>query len=217
MLTLVIPRLSAILVESGQDLPIYTQIVIGISSFFVVYGPFLFILLALLVFAGWRYGKTERGRYSYDSFKLSIPYVGRLYLMLYLARISETLQTTLTSGVPLIRALEVTAAVVGNAVYENVLNESLKSIKGGTSLSDAFSAYPEMPGLIVTMVRVGEETGQMGRILESMSKFYRREVNNSIETVVSLIEPVLIILLAVGVGTLLASILVPIYTISSSI
>ncbi|MDP6771089.1 MAG: type II secretion system F family protein, partial [Anaerolineales bacterium] len=119
--------------------------------------------------------------------------------------------------VPLIRAMEISAAVVGNVIYEDILNDALKAVKGGSSLSGALDPYPEIPGLIGAMVRVGEETGQLGKILSSLAKFYRREVSNSIERIVSLIEPALIILLAVGVGILLASILIPIYTISSSI
>jgi type IV pilus assembly protein PilC len=217
MLVLVIPRLSTLLTESGQELPLYTKLVIGISEFFVSFGPFLFIFLAILTFFGWRYGKTESGRYTFDSFKLSIPYIGRLYQQLYLTRMAESLQTTITSGVPLIRAMEISAAVVGNVIYEDILNDALKAVKGGSSLSGALDPYPEIPGLIGAMVRVGEETGQLGKILSSLAKFYRREVSNSIERIVSLIEPALIILLAVGVGILLASILIPIYTISSSI
>ena len=100
---------------------------------------------------------------------------------------------------------------------EELLKEVVEKVKGGTQLSEALEAHKEFPGILVQMIKVGEETGELGNILETLAKFYRREVNNAVDTLVGLIEPIMIVLLGVGVGFLLASILIPIYNISASI
>jgi type IV pilus assembly protein PilC len=217
MLTLVIPRISAIFTESGQELPIYTRIVVGISDFFVNYGIFLLIALIIGGFFLWRFSRTRQGELTMAELKISIPYIGSLYKKLYLSRIADNLSTMLSSGISMLRAVEITASVVGNKVYKEVLLDSMEFIKGGGSVSEAFSKHPEIPGIMVQMIKVGEETGKLGDILSTLSKFYRREVTNAVDTLVTLIEPVLIVALGLGVSILLASVLLPIYNLSSAI
>jgi|TARA_Y100000310_G_scaffold345866_1_gene471948 type IV pilus assembly protein PilC len=217
MLTLVIPRISAILIESGQEIPIYTKVVIGLSSFFVNYGIFLLIALIVGGFFFLRFSRTDRGKLSIDRAKLQIPYVGELYKKLYLSRLSDNLSTMLSSGISVVRGIEITSVVIGNNVYRDLLEDSLQDIKGGQPVSDALSKHPEIPGILVQMIKIGEETGELGNILKTLAKFYRREVTNAVDTLVNLIEPVMIILLGLGVGVLLASVLMPIYNISGAI
>ena len=217
MFTLVIPNISGILLESGQDIPIYTKIVIGISEFFVHYGIYLFILICIGAGFLVRYVRTPIGAYSYSRFKLAIPYIGTLYKKLYLSRIADNMNTMLLSAIPIVKAIEITADVVENHVYEEIMKEALTAVKGGSSLSDALGAHSEIPGIMSQMVKVGEETGEMGEILKSMANFYRREVQNAVDTLVSLIEPAMIVFLGVGVAILLAAVLIPIYNISAAI
>ncbi|PIT91036.1 hypothetical protein COU17_02580 [Candidatus Kaiserbacteria bacterium CG10_big_fil_rev_8_21_14_0_10_49_17] len=217
MLTLVVPRLSTILLEAGQEIPFYTRVVIGLSQFFVNFGPFLLILLIAGGFYLWRYGKTEKGSAAFSRFKTSIPYLGDLYRKLYLSRIADNLSTMLSSGIQMVRGLEISASVVGDATYARILTETMEKVQSGVSVSDAFEEYPEMPGIMVAMVRVGEETGELGEILNMLAKFYRREVTNAVDTLVNLIEPIMIVTLGLGVGILLASVLIPIYNISTAI
>lgn len=217
MLTLVIPKISAILVDSGQEVPIYTKIVIGLSNFFVNYGIFVLIALAAGSFYVWQLSKTERGKLVLDSLKLSVPYVGDLYKKLYLSRISDNFSTMLLSGVSVVEAIEITGSVVGNAVYEAVLVEVGKDVKGGSSISGALGKHPEMPGIMVAMTKVGEETGELGKILTTLAKFYNREVTNAVDTLVGLIEPIMIVMLGLGVGTLLAAVLLPIYNLAGAL
>ena len=120
------------------------------------------------------------------------------------------------SGIPMVKVIEVTAAVVGNEVYKHILEESLLAVEGGSSFSQALSQYEEIPGMLVQMIKVGEESGELGSILGTMAHFYQREVMNAVDTLVSLIEPVMIVLLGLGVGILLASVLIPIYDIANS-
>ncbi len=216
MLTMVIPKISSILIDSGQDIPLYTKVVIGLSEFLVSYGVFIIIALVIGGFFLARFGMTKDGKEAFDSFKLSIPYVGSLYEKLYLARISDNLNTMLASGIPMVKALGLTKDVVNNALYKNAITASVEAIKGGSSLSDAFSKHEVFPSIIIQLIKVGEETGNLGEILGTLAKFYNREVTNAVDTLVGMIEPIMIVILSVGVGFLLAAVLIPIYNISSA-
>lgn len=216
MLTMVIPKVSAILKESGQALPIYTKIVLGISNFFVDYGFLLLIFLAIAGVFLWRFGRTPAGKLAFAGVKISIPALKNLYIKLYLSRISDNMNTMLTSGISMVRSLELTAAVVGNEVYRQILDEAATAVKGGSSVSEALSKHKEIPGIMVAMIKIGEETGELGSILKTLAAFYIREVNNAVDTLVGLIEPTMVVALGLGVGVLLSSVLIPIYNISSS-
>ena len=217
MLTMVIPKISAVLLDSGQSIPIYTRIVIGFSNFFVHYGVFLLIALVAFVFYLIQLWRTEHGRFILDNLKLSVPYIGDLYKKLYLARVADNFSTMLLSGVSVIEAIEITGSVVDNSVYENILNKVGADVKGGSSISDALGRHPEIPGIMVAMTKVGEETGELGKILSTLAKFYDREVSNAVDTLVNLIEPIMIVLLGLGVGILLSAVLLPIYNLAGAI
>ena len=217
MLTVVIPRLSAILAETGQAVPIYTRIVLGVSAFLTEYGIFFFILLIIGVFFLFRYAKTDSGKIALSRAKLETPYVGDLYAKLYLSRISDNMHTMLSSGISMIRAIEVTSSVVGNDVYASALKDAGEAVKSGRSLSDALSEHKEIPAIVIAMIKIGEETGELGNILKTLAQFYKREVDNAVDTLISLIEPVMIVALGLGVGLLLTSVLVPIYNITAGI
>ena len=216
MFTVIIPKISLIIVESGQALPIYTRIVFAISNFLLGYG---FIFLGALIVLGYfliHYLRTNEGASAWARFKLELPYFGELYRKLYLSVIADNMNTMILSGIPMVKAIEITAAIVENDVYKQILNETLEAVRGGKSLSQSLSLYPEIPGILVQMVKVGEETGELGSIFKTMAHFYQREVVNAIDTLVSLIEPVMIIALGLGVGILLVSVLLPIYNVASS-
>jgi len=217
MMTLVIPNIAKILTDSGQELPIYTKIVIGLSDFLTAYIGLIAIAIAGAGVALWRYSKTEVGRYTIDRFVLSIPVLGDLQQKLMLTRICDNLSTMLSSGVSIVQALEVTADVVDNAVYREIIQTALTEVKGGRSFADTLSEYPEIPGVLTQMAKVGEETGSLANILTTLSNFYRREVNNSVDNMIGLIEPVMTVMLGLGVVVLLASVLMPIYNLTSTI
>jgi type IV pilus assembly protein PilC len=217
MLTMVIPRISSILKDSGQEVPIYTKVVIGLSDALVRFGPFILIAMAVGAFFVYRSLKTESGRLFFDSLKLQLPYVGTLYQKLYLARIADNFATMLVSGVPILEAVEITSTVVDSPTYQRMLGNVADAIRGGAPMSDAFAAHPEVPGIMTAMIKVGEETGELGSILTTLAKFYEREVTTAVDTLVGLIEPLMIVLLGLGVGSLLASVLIPIYNLAGAI
>lgn len=217
MLTFVIPKLTAILTETGQQIPIYTRLVIGLSDIVRNYWIFFFILFAILFVFLRRYTITAVGQESVSRFKLSVPYIGNLYRKIYLSRIADNLSTMLTSGISMVRALEITAEVVDNAVYRQILTEASISLKSGNLISGIMYKYQEIPNIMVQMMKVGEESGKLGFVLETLARFYRREVDNEIKTVVDLIEPAMIVLLGLMVGVLLTSVLLPIYNLAQGI
>jgi type IV pilus assembly protein PilC len=216
MLVLVIPKLSVIILESGGEIPMYTKFVIALSNFFVNYGLLLLLVIILAASALWGYMRSAEGKRVISAFILSLPYFGDLYRKFFLARIADNMNTMLTSGIAVVHAVEVTADVVGNQIYKDALMNVAQNVRTGSTLSAAMSVHPEIPPIMVQMIKVGEETGEVGSILDTLAKFYKREVDNAVDTLIGLIEPAMIVLLGIGVGGLLVSVLMPIYNLTSS-
>ena len=217
MFVVVIPKLSAIILDSGQAVPFFTKVIIGLSNFFINYGFIVVIFLVLLGVWLWRLSSTEKGKAYLDKIRLTTPAIGTLYKKLYLSRIADNMDTMLTSGIPIVRAIDITSEVVGSRTYKRILKETADGVKSGLAFSAALEKYPEMPSIMVQMVKVGEETGALGSILKTLADFYKRETDDAVDTLVGLIEPVMIVVLGLGVGVLLVSVLMPIYNMAGSI
>jgi len=218
MFTVVIPKLSSIILDSGQAVPFYTKVVIWVSNLFVHYGIFLLIGLIVAGVWLWRLSSTPRGKQYLDSLRLTTPAIGPLYRKLYLSRIADNMNTMLSSGVPIVRAIDITSAVVGSSTYKTILEDVADGVKSGLALSAAFEKHRDfVPGIMMQMILVGEETGSLGTILKTLTDFYRREVDDAVDTLVGLIEPVMIVVLGFGVGILLVSVLMPIYNLAGGI
>jgi type IV pilus assembly protein PilC len=216
MLTLVIPNITKILVESGQELPIFTRIIISISDFMVSYIAGIIVVVSFGGVAIWRFLKTDIGKRAFDEFLISLPVIGDLQRKFLLTRICDNMATMLASGVSMVQTLEVTADVVDNLVYKEIIEAALYEVKNGRSFADAVGEYKEIPSVLSQMAKIGEETGSLASILSTLSTFYHREVNNSVDTMISLIEPIMIVVLGIGVAVLLASVLMPIYNLTNS-
>lgn len=217
MFTVIVPKIGAIIKESGQEVPIYTKIVLAVSDFFV--NNWMVVVFGLIVAIGglfW-YSRTPDGKRQISNARLYVPYVGDLFRKLYLSRFSDNMSTMVLSGIPMLKAIEVTASIIENEIYKEVLEEALVKVKAGQALSASLADREEIPTILTQMVKVGEETGELGSILKTMSKFYQREVVNAVDTLVGLIEPVMIVGLGIGVGVLLASVLMPIYNLASGV
>ncbi|MCC7436781.1 type II secretion system F family protein [Candidatus Nomurabacteria bacterium] len=217
MFTVVVPKLSGIILESGQEIPFYTKIVLWVSDFLVNYGIFFLLFFVVFGIYVFRLARSQKGKNFIDEIKLSVPVVGSLFKKIYLARIADNMDTMLSAGIPIVRAIEITSNVVGNKKYQNILTEAMEAVKTGKSFSQALEVHEEIPKIMSQIVRVGEETGSMGQILKMLAKFYKREVDEAVDTLVGLIEPFMIISLGLGVGLLLVSVLVPIYNIAGGI
>jgi type IV pilus assembly protein PilC len=163
----------------------------------------------------YRFSRTPAGKRWFDELVISLPFIGDLQRKLLLTRICDNMATMLSSGISIVQAIEVTAEVVDNLVYRDIMLEALAEVKGGRSFADAIGQYAEIPGVLSQMAKVGEETGSLAAILTTLSHFYRREVNTAVDTLIGLIEPAMIVCLGLGVGVLLASVLFPIYNLTT--
>lgn len=217
MFTVIVPKIGLIIKESAQEIPFYTKAVFAVSDLFVNNWILMIIsVIGIIIGIIW-YSGTEEGSRWISNARLDIPYVGDLYRKLYLSRFADNMSTMVLSGIPMLKAIEVTASIIDNEIYKSVLEDSLSKVKAGQALSVALGDKEEIPGILVQMIKVGEESGELGNILKTMSKFYQREVMNAVDTLVGLIEPVMIVALGLGVGILLASVLMPIYNIASTV
>src|SRR3989344_2735661 len=214
MVTFVLPQLLGIFEEVGAvDLPITTRVLIWFTNFvnsnLILMGMATFILTFVIVY----FIRTPDGKIWLDDVKIKIPSLGGVIRNLYLARMAESLTTLMKSGIPILDALRITADLVGNNVYRNIILEAEENVKSGGTISSALAKHKEVPPLFSSMVAIGERTGKMDFILEHVSKFYKAEAETSVDTISQIIEPVLILVLGVAVAGLVSSILLPIYNI----
>lgn len=217
MFTFVIPKMAALFAEQGAELPMVTQIVLGISNIFVKYWMFAF---PTMIVGGWyfyRWSKTTEGKEKIDEFSTKIPVVKTLIQRIFLQRLADNMNTMLSSGVPIVRSIDITADVVDNTVYKKLLARVSQKVQTGTAFSKALYEEPLVPNILVQMVHIGEETGELGYILKNLATFYRRELDTSIDSVIGLIEPAMIVGLGLGVGVLVSAVLLPMYSLSSAI
>ena len=217
MLVFVIPRVATILIESGQELPIYTKIVLWVSNTLRSYGILLLVIAAAAGGVFFQYARQVGGRLYFARVQLTVPIVGGLFRKVYLSRIADNLHTLLSGGISVVRALTITSEVVDNEIYRQILLDATEDVKGGSMISDSFAKYNDIPPLFTQMMRIGEETGKLDYILKSIAGFYRRDVDSMVGNLVSLIEPVLIVFLGGSVGIIVAAILVPLYNLSGAI
>jgi type IV pilus assembly protein PilC len=218
MMIFVVPQLTSMLKEMGTELPITTKILISVSGFIKSFWWLLAIIFVGAALGIMRATKTEKGRHVIDILKLKIPVFKGLFQKIYLARFSENFRTLLAGGIPILKALDITSTVIGNSVYEKIIQEAKDRVKVGKTIASAFSGYPkQFTPMLTQMVAVGEKTAALEPILDKVALFYQQEVDRMVSNMTQLIEPMMILVLGGAVGFLVASILMPIYNIGSSL
>jgi type IV pilus assembly protein PilC len=216
MSLLVMPKMISMLETESQSLPLITKIVIGFTEFLRKYIILIGAGLVFLVILFKRYSQTEIGKKNIDNFWLKFPLVGRLLKMIYLTRLAENLSTLISGGLPIAEALEIVAKVVGNSRYQDIILETREEVRRGETISYVLKKYPEFVSAFFSqMVLVGEKTGRLSEILLNIVRFYQKEVEGSMENLLSLLEPLMIIILGGAVGILIAAVLLPIYQIGT--
>ncbi len=215
LMVYIIPNLTAMLTESGMELPISTRVIIAISNFMKDYLILLGFIVAGLVFGARYYLKTTLGRYQLDKVKLKMPIFGKLFKYIYLMRFTRSLSTLLKGGVTITRGLEITSNVVGNVVYRDLLLETLSSINDGNPLSTVLEASTDVPKMVPQMISVGERTGRLDSVLDKITDFYGREVSAMLANMSALMEPLIMVVMGVGVGIMVAAVLMPMYNMAS--
>ncbi|MBP9864710.1 type II secretion system F family protein [Patescibacteria group bacterium] len=215
MMTFVVPKLVSVLQDAGVELPLSTRILIAVSGFFVSYW-WLIILLVIGSVVGVRIAlTTPEGRYIWDSIKIRIPIFGQLFQRVYVVRFARSLATLMKGGVDMVGALQIVAGVMENEVWRQLVLETIREVNDGNSLTTVFDRYPFVPKMMNQMLVVGETSGRTQEVLNRLSTFFSREVDNVVANLVALIEPLVLILLGLGVGTMVSAILLPLYSLSS--
>jgi type IV pilus assembly protein PilC len=213
----VIPVFAQLFSGLGGEMPLLTRVVIGASNFVGRY--FIFIVLVLIAggVAVSRYHKTYRGRRILDGLLLKVPIVGMLMRKIAVARFCRTLSTLTASGVPILDGLEITAKTAGNAIVEDAVMVVRKAVEEGKTVSEPLADTKVFPAMVVQMINVGEQTGALDQMLSKIADFYEEEVDTAVAGLMKLIEPLMISVLGVVIGTIVAAMYLPLYSILTKI
>jgi type IV pilus assembly protein PilC len=217
MMIFVIPQLASLYGNLGVALPLPTQIIIGLSNFTVTFWPLVIGVGVLLFIAYKRWKKSEAGKLVIDSMLLKIPIFGIINQRMILTEFTRTLGLLVGSGTLVVDAFQQSSGVTGNVLYIHAINGVARRVEKGMSIGDAMLSYPLFPQIIVQMVKIGEETGKLDESLLKVSEYYEREVDQAVKTMTTALEPIIMIVLGIGVAFLIISIITPIYNLTSSI
>jgi len=213
----VIPVFQQLLSSVGGEMPFITQVVVGASNFLGRYSIWLLLLIILASVALSRYHKTHRGQRVIDGFQLKIPVIGELLRKIAVARFCQTLATLTASGVPILDGPEITARTAGNAIIEDAVMAVRKAVEEGKTISEPLGETKVFPRMVVQMINVGEQTGALDQMLQKIAEFYEEEVDTAVAGLTKLIEPLLIVVLGAIIGTIVAAMYLPLYSILSEI
>ncbi len=219
LMIFVIPVFSKMFLDAGAELPGPTQVVVNISNFMknpVKIIPVIVVIIAVFV-SFFKYRNTKEGRYKTDQFALKIPALGDLIKKSSVAQFSRTLGTLLTSGVSIIESLQITAKTASNMVVRRALESMIQAISEGKTITEPMKATGVFPPMVIQMVAVGEESGGLDQMLTKLADFYDEEVNAAVETVTSLMEPIIIVLLAVILGGALIAMYMPMFDMINAV
>ncbi len=214
LITVVIPQFSTLFEEMGQALPLPTKIMLGISSAITNYWWLILTALVLAVTGFIIYLKTDSGKYQWDHLILKLPLFGSLVRKIEVSRFTLTLSTLLKSGVPVLPALQIVRSILGNSVISSAMGPLIKGLKGGKGLSGPLQQAEVFPPMAVHMITVGETSGALEKMLSKVSETYDKEVELSIKQIISLIEPVMILVMAILIGFIVISMLMAIFSVN---
>jgi type IV pilus assembly protein PilC len=213
----VIPTFATLFAGLGAELPFLTRMVIAASNLLVQFMPFIIVMIVALVFAFRQYYATEGGRRVVDGIVLKLPVLGPIMRKIAVARFCRTLSTLMTSGVPILDGLEITAKTAGNAIIEDALFEVRRSIERGETVAGPLKTTGVFPGMVVQMIGVGEATGALDTMLAKIAEFYEEEVDTAVAGLLTLLEPVMIAFLGIVVGGIVVAMYLPIFGLISQL
>lgn len=214
MMIFVVPKLTGILTETGAELPMSTKLVIGVSDFLSSFW-WVLVLAVIGVIVGYKYYvKTPQGKRNVDFLLLRLPIFGKLFQLIYLVRFARTLNTLIVGGVTILNSLKITSEVVNNRIYQELIDETIKEVEDGNSISTIFVTSSVMPKMVSQMLNIGEKTGKIDVILERITDFYGREINNMVANLMTLMEPIIMVVMGVAVGIMVAAIILPMYNLA---
>lgn len=216
MVFFVIPQLTDVLKENQQELPVITKMAMVLAESLKKWGLFFILILVIAIIFAFRWYKTKTGKIFFDKSFLKLPFVGNFLKLVYISRFAENLSTLISSGLPIAQCLEITAKIVGNSFYQEIIFQAQEEVKKGESISLILSRFPgAFPPVFIQMVLVGERTGTLDKTLINLVNFYQKEVERTTENFLSVLEPLLIIILGGLVGGLIIAFLLPLYQMTS--
>jgi type IV pilus assembly protein PilC len=213
MLVFVVPTFETLYADLGGTLPLPTRLLLTVSGFFTKWLPLILIAEVLIVIGFKKWIQSDRGRAVWDSFKLKVPIFGKLVHKTCLTRFSRTFAVLLRSGVPILEALEITSETVNNTVVAGAIKETQEAVKRGESVAAPLAAHPVFPPMVVQMLAVGEETGQVDTMLEKVADFYDQEIEATVDALTSLLEPMLIVVMGGAVGGMVVALYMPMFQV----
>jgi type IV pilus assembly protein PilC len=210
----VVPIFATLFAGLGVDLPLPTKIVIALSNFVgSIFGLLILIALGAGIFGLKVWYGTPQGRFVLDTIVLKLPVLGILMRKIAVARFTRTLGTLISSGVPILEGLDITARTAGNAVVEKALQQVRKSLEEGKSLTEPLKESEVFPGMVTQMIAVGEQTGAMDAMLQKIADFYEEEVDSAVKDLLTALEPIMIVFLGVVVGGVVISMYLPLFSL----
>ncbi|MEI8343884.1 MAG: type II secretion system F family protein [Candidatus Moraniibacteriota bacterium] len=213
--TLVLPKLTAVFKDMGVEVPWYTRALMSFGDFMSQYWWAALLFLIALISGTIYYLRSEDGKREWDVVKMKIPIVGNVFKFVYLARFSENLAVLLAGGIPIVRALTIISSVVNSTAYESVILRAADEVKKGGTMSSVFARSSHFPPIVPQMIKIGEDSGKISEVLNHIAVFYGKETDNITRNLSTMLEPILISLLGIGVAILVFAILIPIYNLSS--
>jgi type IV pilus assembly protein PilC len=213
----VIPTFAQLFSGLGADLPLATRVVIALSDNLVSYFPVIFVVAAATGYAFKRYYATVNGRRSIDAFVLKMPVLGNIMRKIAVARFCRTLSTLISSGVPILDGLEITAKTAGNAIVEDAIMVTRKSIERGETIAVPLKETKVFPAMVTQMIGVGEATGALDTMLAKIADFYEEEVDTAVAGLLTLLEPIMIAILGIVVGGIVIAMYLPIFDLISKL
>lgn len=218
MMTMVVPSLAKTFEDIGVELPVSTQLIIGLSNFLVNFWYIAILILAVLIYSIRAALKTEQGKQIFDKMVLKAPIFGRLSRQMNSARFSRTLAILIESGVPIVNALDIISKTLTNYFFAESLREAAKGIQQGKQLHEILKQYENLyPPMVFQMVEVGEETGALTKIMSQLADFYEEEVENVTKNLSTIIEPILMVVIGAAVGFFAVSMITPMYSVLDTI
>lgn len=217
MMIFVIPKLTETLVSGGAQLPLATRALMALSSFLTHQWWLLIGIIGIIVAVARIYVRTPRGHQQLDRIKFHLPVFGTISQKIYLVRFARSFSTLIASGIPVTRSLEIVADVIGNVIYKELILQTIQQVEAGNSIASVFVQSKDIPPMLPQMMIVGEQTGKLDLILDKLAAFYAKELENLVANLVSIIEPLILVVMGAGVAVIVMAILLPMYNLSSAI
>jgi len=209
------PKLTDLYKDFGIELPATTKMLINLSNFIINDWWLVILIVAGAVFGFQKWKSTDIGELTFDSIVLKIPLFGDLQKKIILVEFTRTLAMLIGSGIHILDALRILKGALGNVLFRNSIDEIAKKVEKGFQLGETFGSYPVFPPIVSQMIRVGEETGKLDDALSKLSKYFQSETENLVKGLTTAIEPIIMVVLGVGVGFIVISVITPIYNLTA--